>query len=176
MNGTYKQSAKTLSYAILFMFGYCSAVSAQATKLHNSAILPTTLTLSSSDPDSGVVNASGTSVLSFRTTSGLPSRSWTVKAQATGTTFTGCPSTVQTSVVKLTCTSVSVSSPATGTCAAPITLSTSPQLLAGGVEDGKSNADYSISFNVDIVFTDAWNYIPTTTGCTATVNYEIVAN
>jgi hypothetical protein len=164
-----------LAFLVLFT-GQSASGFAQATKLHAPAITPATLTLTSTDPDSGVVNGSGTAVLVFRTTSGLPSRTWTVKAQATSTTFVGCPSPVQTSVVKLTCTSVIVDAPGTGACAPQITLSTASQLLASGVEDGKSNSPYTINFNVDIVFADAWNYIPTTTGCTASLSYEIVAN
>ena len=108
--------------------------------------------------------------------SGLPSRTWTIRAKADATTFSGCPSPVPTSVVKLTCTSATVDAPGTATCAGPITLSTSFQQMAGGVEDGKTNAYYGVTFNVNVVFTDAWNYIPTTTPCTANLTYELVAN
>jgi hypothetical protein len=167
---------KAFLIGLLITLGFALDASAQATKLHTTLITPATFTLTSNDPDTGTVTGSGTAVVSFRTTSGLPSRTWTVKVQAVGTTFLGCPSPVPTSVVKLTCTSASVDSPGTGTCAPTVNLSTSPQLLASGVEDGKSNAQYTISFNVDIVFADAWNYIPTTTSCTADLNYEIVAN
>jgi len=161
---------------LVLLVAFPGASFAQTTKLHSPTITPATITLSSTDPDTGTVTGSGSAVLAFRTTSGLPSRTWTVKAQATGTSFVGCPSPVPTSVVKLICTSVTVDAPGTGTCAPQITLSTSPQLLAGGVEDGKSNSLYTINFNVDVVFADAWNYIPTTTGCTANLSYEIVAN
>lgn len=149
---------------------------AQATKLHSQLITPLTFSLTSTDPDSGTVTGSGSATVSFRTTSGLPSRTWTVRAKADSTSFANCPSPVPTSAVRLTCTSVVVDAPGTGTCAGAANLSTSFQLMATGVEDGKSNAYYGITFNVDIVFADAWNYIPTATPCTANLTYELVAN
>lgn len=167
---------KIAAVGVLFIAASALDAKAQSTKLHNPLVTPATFTLSSTDPDSGTVTGSGTAQVSFRTTSGLPSRTWTVKVQAAGTTFVGCPSPVPTSVVKLTCTSVTVDAPGTGSCAPQINLSTTPQLLANGVEDGKSNSPYAINFTVNIVFADAWNYIPTTTGCTANLSYEIVAN
>ena len=161
---------------LVLLTGFPGSLFAQATKLHTAAITPATVTLSSADPDTGTVTGSGSAVITFRTTSGLPSRTWTLKAQATGASFVGCPSPVPTSVVKLTCTSAIADAPGSGVCAPQITLSTSLQLLASGVEDGKSNAPYTVNFNVDVVFADAWNYIPTTTGCTANLSYELVAN
>ena len=169
-------SVKAGILGLLFLGGLATNCHGQSTKLHSAVITPATFTLTSTDPDTGTVTGSGTSVISFRTTGGLPSRTWTVRDRATSTTFATCPSPVPTSVVKLTCNSVTVDAPGNGTCAPPITLSTAPQLLASGIEDGKSNADYTITFNVNVVFTDAWNYIPTTTPCTANLSYEVVAN
>ena len=65
--------------------------SAQATKLHSQAITPVTFSLTSADPDTGTVTGSGSATVSFRTTSGLPSRTWSVRAKADDTVFTGCP-------------------------------------------------------------------------------------
>lgn len=175
-----RSSKPILSKLLILVFGLIPGLaaecSAQATKLHSQAVTPLTFSLISSDPDTGTVTGSGSATISFRTTSGLPSRTWFVRAKADSTLFAGCPSPVPTSVVKLTCTSASVDSPGTAACSAPITLSTSFQPLAGGVEDGKANAYYTVTFNLNVVFTDAWNYIPTTTPCTANLTYEIVAN
>jgi hypothetical protein len=174
---THKSSILRLTLiALAIILVLAPDCSAQATKLHSQLITPLTFSLTSTDPDTGTVTGSGSASVTFRTTSGLPSRSWSVRVKADSTVFTGCPSPVPTSVVKLTCTSATVDSPGTGTCATPVTVSTSFQPLAGGVEDGKSNAYYDVTFNVNVVFTDAWNYIPTTTPCTANLTYEIVAN
>ena len=108
--------------AIAFILGLAADCSAQATKLHSQAITPVTFSLTSADPDTGTVTGSGSATVSFRTTSGLPSRTWTIRAKADATTFSGCPSPVPTSVVKLTCTSATVDAPGTATCAGPITL------------------------------------------------------
>lgn len=176
----FTQKAYILRQTILLLavsFWLAVDSSAQATKLHSPVITPLTFSLTSADPDTGTVTGSGAATITFRTTSGLPSRTWSVRVKADSTVFSSCPSPVPTSVVKLTCTAASVDSPGTATCAAaPITVSTSFQSIAGGVEDGKANAYYTVSFNLNVVFTDAWNYIPTTTPCTANLTYEIVAN
>ncbi len=127
---------------------------------------PATITASATDPDLGSVSATPVTV-SWSALLGLPTQTWTLYVQASGTSFAGC-STVPVSAVTVTCTAASASGiGGTGTCAGPFPLSTSPQLVASGAE-GTALGNYSV--NITYTVAESWKYIAAPS-CTLTLTY-----
>lgn len=148
-----------------------------ATRIHENSITPAIINFVSADPDSGTVLGSSAGTVFFRTTGGSNLRSWTVRVQSTsGSLFAGCPSSIPVNKVTITCTSATAGSDGTGSCGSPITLSTSPQLIASGTEGTGNSTPYNVTYTASLSITDSWSYIATTTGCTVNLSYEIVAN
>jgi hypothetical protein len=141
--------------------------------------VPSSITFVSNDPD--VVNlAPIPATVQVTIDNGQPNRRWRLLAQATSATLTGC-SAIQTSAVRLSCTSTSVTekNPNSGlgngsaACSAAISLSTTPQPVATG---GMGNNDRTYTANLSVGFADSWRY-PASTGSSCSVNitytYEV---
>lgn len=128
-------------------------------------VSPLTLSLSATDPDG--TGPSGAVTVTFRLTGGRPTRTWTLSVAAGSTYFTGC-TTVPVSAVRVACTAGG-----SGTCASPVTLSTSLQQVASGPETF-GTANYYVNFSV--TFSDSWRYIAhQTPPCNLTLTHSVNA-
>jgi hypothetical protein len=77
---------------------------------------------------------------------------------------------VPVSAVKVTCANVTGGS--FGTCAAGVTLSTTGQNVAGGLESTANNAPYSVTLNFTLA--DSWSYIANSS-CSISLTYTVTA-
>ena len=144
-----------------------------ATQIHNQSVTPLALTFLATDPDVPVLTVPAT--ISFRTTGGNNTRTWSLSVQATsGANMINCPNPIPISAVQARCISASVANGGTGTCSAPFSLSTGLQNLAGGREGTGNAVPYTIV--VEFRFVDSWRFIATNTACTINLSYQIIAN
>jgi hypothetical protein len=151
--------------------GVRNLISPQTASLGTVSATPSTISFSAGDPDLGSVSGSSASTVSWTTSSGSSSSSWTLKVQASATSFTNC-STVPVSAVTATCSSVSGGS--SGACKSAITLSTTSQEVATGKESTSSNAPYSVSLSFTLA--NSWSYIAQQSpSCTLTLTYTVSA-
>jgi hypothetical protein len=130
---------------------------------------PATISFTATDPDLGSVPGSAASTVSWTTTGGLTTSTWTLQVQAAAASFTGC-GTVPTSAVTATCGSVTGGT--SGACKPAITLSTTAQQVATGKESTSLNAPYSVILNFKLA--DSWKYIAKSS-CTLTLTYTATA-
>lgn len=130
---------------------------------------PGTISFTGTDPDLGNVAGSAASTVSWTTSGGLITNTWNLQVQASATSFTSC-ATVPTSAVTVTC--GSVTGGASGACKPAITLSTTGQQVATGLESVIPIAPYSVTLNFSLA--DSWHYIANTS-CTLTLTYTVTA-
>lgn len=132
---------------------------------------PGTISFTATDPDLGSVSGSSASTVSWTTSSGSSSNTWTLQVQGSAATFGNCP-TVPASAVTVTCTSVTGGS--SGACNASFPLSTTGQQVAAGQESSGTNKAYSVTINFTLA--DSWAYIAKTSpACTLTLTYTVNA-
>ena len=146
---------------------------AAATQIHNQAATPATITFTGTDPDSPNLTVPVT--VSFRTTSGSNSKTWSISVQATsGANMNSCPSTIPINKIQVSCVSAASDNGGTAACAAPFNLSTGLQTIASGNEGTGNAVPYTMAVN--FALQDSWRYIATNSPCTVTLNYQIIAN
>lgn len=126
--------------------------------VHFMTASPASISFQAGDPDSPSVPGNSAAVVTWSAT-GNNGRTWNLTVRSAASSFTNCP-TVPVSAVTVTCTGATVSDGGRGTCAAPFTLSTSPQILIGGNEGSGGNADYAV--NLSFTLADSWKYIART--------------
>jgi hypothetical protein len=130
---------------------------------------PSTISFTATDPDSGAVSGSSAATISWTTTGGSPSQTWTLTVQAASSSFASC-STVPASAVTATCTTVTEGKP--GSCGSAVTLSTVAQQVASGKEDNASPASYSVA--ISFTLADSWSYIANPS-CSISLTYTVTA-
>jgi hypothetical protein len=114
---------------------------------------PAAIRFTATDPDQGSV-------------AGTP-------ATITWTVSNGC-GTVPASAIRVSCSSATVSGGfGNGACAAPFSLSNTPQLLASGRQGLFTNTH---TVNVNFSFTDSWRYIASNgASCSLALTYSVTA-
>lgn len=131
---------------------------------------PGTVTFTSSDPD---VGASASATVNVSILSASWGKAWNVTVQAGGPTLTNCAQ-VPVSAVSAVCDSVTLSgsgSSPTGSCSAPVALSTTPATIASGAQ---GNWDDTYTIHMTYQFTDAWQYPGASApACSATLTYTL---
>ena len=132
---------------------------------------PAAIRFTATDPDQGAV--AGTPATITWVTDRGSNNFWSISVNADRSTLNGC-GTVPTSAIRVSCSSATVSGGGgTGTCAAPFSLSGTPQLVAGGRE-GSSTRTYTV--NINFSFTDSWRYIASNgPSCSLTLTYSVNA-
>jgi hypothetical protein len=133
---------------------------------------PAAIQFTATDPDQGAV-AGTPAIITWVTTKGSNKRIWSIFVNADRSTLNGC-GTVPTSAIRVSCSSATVpGGGGHGTCAAPFSLSGTPQLVAGGLQ-GSSTRTYTV--NVNFSFTDSWRYIASNgPSCSLTLTYSVTA-
>lgn len=136
---------------------------------------PATITFTSPDPDT--TPTSGSSVGTVTWTMDGNNKNWSVTANATSASFTGCTA-IPVSAVQFSCsgfTNLGGGNKNGGCISGTLTLSTMPQTIASGSAQG--NGSGASSFTVSFTFTDAWKY-PASPGstCSVSINYDVTAN
>ncbi len=145
-----------------------------ATQIHSVSVTPAAITFLANDPDLAFVPGNVSGTIAFRTTGGATTRTWRVDVQATTGNLASCPSTIPVSRIQVSCVSATSDNGGTGSCGAPFSLSTTPQTIASGTEGTGNATPYTITLNFS--FQDSWQYIATTSPCTVSLTYQIVAN
>ena len=147
---------------------------AATTQIHQATATPAIVTFFANDPDAPFVPASVSATINFRTTGGSPAKAWSLEVQAAGgPNLASCPSTVPINRITAACVSATADDGGTGSCNAPFTLSTSPQVVASGVEGTGNATPYVVIIN--FTFQDSWRYIATNTPCSVSLTYRIIA-
>jgi hypothetical protein len=150
--------------------GTARAIMPAVTGLGTVSATPSTISFTSTNPDSGTVSGSSSATVSWTTSGGSSSSTWNLKVQAAASSFTSC-ATIPTSAVTVTCNSVSGGS--SGACKSAVTLSsTTAQQVASGKESTSTNAPYSVTLNFTL--TDSWEYIANSS-CTLSLTYTVTA-
>jgi hypothetical protein len=144
-----------------------------ATKVHNEAVSPATITFLGTDPDSPTLTVPVT--VFFRTTGGRLTNSWRLSVQAaSGSNMLNCPNSIPVDKIQVSCVSAVSDNGGTANCAAPFNLSTGLQTISSGTEGTGNATPYETVIN--FTFEDSWRYIATDTSCTVTLNYQIIAD
>lgn len=134
----------------------------------NVNVSPGTISFNAINPDSSPVDAGSSAASVTWQNLDFNEGAWTLTVQATSSSFTNC-STVPISAVTVSCASVSTSIGGSGSCSAPFTLTTSPQVVAGG---NQSFITYSYSVAVNFTLNDSWKYIAETSpSCSLSLSY-----
>jgi hypothetical protein len=138
-----------------------------ATNITSLSTLPTTVNFALTNPDGAPVTGAGS--VTWHTTGGSTSSTWTLGVSTAAGSFTGCTE-IPPGAVTASCSSVSVG---TGTCngAAPALGLTATTIASGN--EGSGNTTYTV--NVQFAITDAWKYKGHTSACTLNVTYTITA-
>jgi len=132
---------------------------------------PAAISFQASNPDSGVVQGSAPTILSWSVLNGSHLQNWSLSLQAGSNTFAGCP-TIPVSAVVASCTAASASGTGgTGSCGLSVPLSTTLQQIAGGAE-GDETSSYTVSINFTLA--ESWRYVANSS-CTITLTYSINA-
>lgn len=133
---------------------------------------PAAIRFTATDPDQGSV-AGTPATITWTVFSGHNNRTWSISAYADRNTLNGC-GTVPASAIRVSCSSATVSGGSgIGACAAPFSLSGTPQLVASG-HQGSSTRTYTV--NVNFSFTDSWRYIASNgPSCSLTLTYSVTA-
>jgi hypothetical protein len=154
--------------------GFVPLAIAATTQIHNASATPAIVTFFANDPDLPFVPASISATINFRTTGGSPTKAWSLEVQAAGgPNLASCPSTVPINRITAACVSATSDNGGTGSCNAPFTLSSSPQVVASGIEGTGNAVPYIIIIN--FTFQDSWRYIATNTPCSVSLTYRIIA-
>jgi hypothetical protein len=140
-----------------------------STTMSTVSATPGTISFTATDPDLGAVSGSSAATISWTTSSGSPSQTWTLTVQAASSSFASC-STVPASAVTATCTSVVEGK--SGNCGSAVTLSTVPQQVASGKEDNASNTPYTVT--ISFTLADSWSFIANPS-CSLSLTYTVVA-
>jgi hypothetical protein len=133
---------------------------------------PAAIRFTATDPDQGAV-AGTPATITWTVSGGSLFRTWSVSVYADRSTLNGC-GTVPTSAIRVSCSSATVSGGfGNGACAAPFSLSGTPQLVASGRQGFFTNT-YTV--NVNFSFTDSWRYIASNgPSCSLTMTYSVTA-
>ena len=134
---------------------------------------PAAIRFTATDPDQGAV-AGTPATITWTASGGSPFRTWSISVWADRSTLNGC-GTVPTSAIRVSCSSATVSGGlGNGVCAAPFSLSGTPQLVASGREGLFFTFSYTV--NVNFSFTDSWRYIASNgPSCSLTLTYSVNA-
>ncbi len=113
---------------------------------------PGTISFSAANPDSPlVVGSAPANIYWFQ--NGQNRKTWTLSVQSSTATFTNCPR-VPVSAVTVTCSGITVNG-TSQPCGPAVSLSTTPQVIANGLE-GSGVSFYYVTLN--FTFTDSWTY------------------
>lgn len=167
-----------LAIIILLLATWCglSASVFAATSISNTSAFPATITFSATDPEGiPTVGGSSNATITWRTTGGSNTSTWTLQVQSTAATFASCPSSPPATQVTVNC--VSVTPPGagggTGACAGSGGLSTALRTVASGIESSGNNRNYTVVLS--FTFSDSWSFIAAPS-CTLGLSYLITAN
>lgn len=141
-----------------------------ATSITSPKVNNSTITFTATDPDTNpsVAGSAGATV-SWNTTGGATTRTWTLTVNSSSSSFSAC-STVPASAVTVSCTSTTGGH--SGACGAATTLSTTAAGIASGTE-ATGTASYSVALSFTLA--DNWKYIASSS-CSLSVSYTITAN
>lgn len=135
-------------------------------------VSPATISFTATNPDSSPVDAGSSAATVSWQNLDFSQGSWNLTVQALSPGFTNCP-TVPISAVTVSCASASATIGGSASCSAPFTLSTSPQVVAGG---NQALLTYSYSISLNFSLNDNWKYIAETSpSCSLSLSYVATA-